>query len=366
MKTFVVAVLAAASLASVSTADDRSAKIEAIESQREKLVRETMPQLEKKRAALRATWAADPRLKEAQASVEAAEKTLRERLQGDQKIQESRQAEETARQSLRTVSEAVAAGNPEVQAHRKDLAAARAKAAEAELQQRLERAKAEFVKRQALQKPELQELATKARTDRTTVPEDRRLAAARQSLDDASAALERKLEQLPEYRARTAAQKAYAEALRESPITKAAAAARTALDAKIASDAAVTAQEQRLKTAAEAERKAAQAVADIERKIAAAGRQAARADATVAAAEKSLAEVRKRAREAVDERAAEQQKAVDDARKAFRTKLDALVAGNDEGRGVYKEISTLEERLEQLKSQLTALRKQPAKPPASK
>lgn len=366
MKTFVVAVLAAASLASVSIADDRSAKIEAIESQREKLIRETMPQLEKKRAALRAKWAADPRLKEAQASVDAAEKALRERLQGDPKLQESLKAEETARQALRTASEAAAAGNPEVQAHRKDLAAARAKAAEAELQQRLERAKAEFAKRQALQKPELQELAAKARVERTAEPTDRRLAAARQALDDASAALERKLEQLPEYRARAAAQQAYADALRDSPITKAAATARTALDGKIAADGAVNAQDQRLKAAAEAERKAAQAVADIERKIAAAGREAARTDAKVAAAEKSLAEVRKRARAAVDERAADQQRAVDEARKAFRTTLDGLVAGNDEGRGLYKEIGTLEERLEQLKSQLTALRKQPAKPPASK
>lgn len=210
----------------------------------------------RKLADLRARLTEDPRVKEAQAAVERAEKAIAERIGRDPAITEATKAELAARDAVAKAEQAAAEAHPRVQEHRRALATAQARAAQLELQRRVEEIKAEHLRREASQKPEHSDLRSRAHVPthgKEALAADPKLAAARKALDDATAAMQAKMKELPEYKAREQARKAFDAALAASPLAKDAEAARRTLDEKVAADQQVAAQAAKVKAAVEAQ-----------------------------------------------------------------------------------------------------------------
>jgi hypothetical protein len=99
-----------------------------------------------------------------------------------------------------------------VQENRRALATAQARAAELELQGRMEEIKAEHLRREAAQKPEHGDLRSRAHLHaqgKEALNADPRLASARKALNDANAVMQAKMKEMPEYKAREQARKAF-------------------------------------------------------------------------------------------------------------------------------------------------------------
>jgi hypothetical protein len=322
--------------------------------------REARSQLSQKLADLRARLAEDPRVKEAKAAVERAEKAVDEKIARDPAIAEAMKAERAARDAATKAEQTAADAHPRVQEQRRALAAAEARADELALQRRLEAVKAEHLRQEARAKPEHRELRSKA-DFHPHAPEaikaDPRLAAARKALDEANAAVEAKIKQLPEYQARELARKAFDDAVRGSQAAKNAAAARRALDEKIAADERVVAQAAKVKAAAEAQAAHRKTIVDLEKKVRDVAGEVAAKDPRVAEAAKAVAAARDRVQKTVEERSAAETKAREAARKAWREKFADVIAENPEAKTLMTEIQGLEKRLRQLRDQMGELRR---------
>ena len=347
-------VLAAVVLfSSVAIADD--AAVRTGESAR----RTEQTELGRKLADLRARLAEDPRVKEAQAAVERAEKAIAEKIGRDPAITEATKAELAARDAVAKAEQAAADAHPRVQEQRSALATAQARAAQLELQRRVEEIKAEHLRREASQKPEHSDLRSRAHlpTHKEALAADPKLAAARKALDDATAAMQAKMQEMPEYKAREQARKAFDAALAASPLAKDAEAARRSLDEKVAADQQVAAQAAKVKAAAEAQDAHRKSIADIEKKMREAAVEVAAKDPRVAEAGKAVVAARDRVRKTIEERTAAERKAREAARSAWREKFDTVIAENPQAKALMAEISGLEERLRQLRNQMGELRR---------
>jgi hypothetical protein len=317
-------------------------------------------QLGQRLTELRARLAEDPRVKEAKAAVERAEKAVEERIARDPAVAEATKAEQAARETAAKAEQAVADAHPRVQEHRRALAAAKARAGELDLQRRLEEIKAEHLRHEARHKPELRDLWNRARFhphSSEAMKDDPRLAAARKSLDDANAAVEAKMKQLPEYQAREQARKAFDAAVRESQAAKQAEAARRTLDEKVAADERVAAQAAKVKAAGDAQAAHRKTIEDLEKKVRDATGEVAAQDPRVAEAAKAVAAARDRVRKTVAERTAGEQKARDAARAAWREKFETVINENPEAKALMTEIRSLEDRLRKLRDQMGELRR---------
>ena len=350
-----IRVLAAMVLfASVAVADDAAVRT------REPAPRTEQTELRRKLTDLRTRLAEDPRVKEAKAAVERAEKAIAEKIGRDPAITEATKAELAARDAVAKAERAAADAHPRVQEQRRALATARARAAELDLQRRMEETKAEHARRQAIQKPEHRDLRSRAHVPmlgKEALAADPRLAAARKALDDANATMEAKMKDMPEYKAREQARKAFDAALAASPLAKNAEAARQTLDEKIVADPQVAAQAAKVKAAAEAQDAHRKTIDELEKKVREATVEVAAKDPRVMEAGKAVAAARDRVRKTVDERTAAERKAREAARSTWREKFDTVIAENPQAKALMAEISGLEERLRQLRSQMGELRR---------
>ena len=348
-------VLAAVVLfSSVAIADDAAVRTG------EPARRTEQTELGRKLADLRARLAEDPRVKEAQAAVERAEKAIAEKIGRDPAITEATKAELAARDAVAKAEQAAADAHPRVQEQRRALATAQARAAQLELQRRVEEIKAEHLRREASQKPEHSDLRSRAHVPthgKEALAADPKLAAARKALDDATAAMQAKMQEMPEYKAREQARKAFDAALAASPLAKDAEAARRSLDEKVAADQQVAAQAAKVKAAAEAQDAHRKSIADIEKKMREAAVEVAAKDPRVAEAGKAVVAARDRVRKTIEERTAAERKAREAARSAWREKFDTVIAENPQAKALMAEISGLEERLRQLRNQMGELRR---------
>jgi hypothetical protein len=313
-------------------------------------------------AELRARFANDPRVKEASAALAAAEKALEKKLTGDAAIAEARRAEQAARDNVAKAERVAADADPRVQEHRRALEAARARAAELELQRRLEQTRADHQRNETARRPDLQALRTAARFEphsRAVAESDPRLAAARRKLEEADAALDRKtkelLKDLPEIKAAQRARKDFDDAVAASPAYKAAEAARRAIAEKVAADEKVQAQAGKLKAAGDAQAQHRDQIEVIEKKIRNAAEQAAAKDAGVREAVKAAEVARARVGQTVEDRAAVERKARQAARAVWDEKVKAVIAENPEAKALLKEMQSLEEKLRTLRSQVGEL-----------
>jgi hypothetical protein len=322
--------------------------------------REERSQLSRKLADLRARLAEEPRVKEAEAAVLRTEKAFDEKLARDPAVADATRAEQAARKEAATAEQAAADAHPRVQEHRRALAAAQARAADLELQRRLEEIKAEHLRREARDKPELGDLRSRAGFhphSKEAIAADPRLATARKALDAANAALDAKIKEMPEYNAREQARKAFEAALAASQPAKDAAAARRALDEKVVADERVVAQAAKVKAVGEAQAAHRKTIEDLQKKVRDAAGAAAAKDPQVTEAGKALAAARDHLRKTVEERTAAERNAREAARSAWREKLEAVIAENPEGKALMTEIRGLEERLRQLRDQMGELRR---------
>jgi hypothetical protein len=311
-------------------------------------------------AELRARFANDPRVKEASAALAAAEKALEKKLTGDAAIAEARRAEQAARDNVAKAERVAADADPRVQEHRRALEAARARAAELELQRRLEQTRADHQRNETARRPDLQALRTAARFEphsRAVAESDPRLAAARRKLEEADAALDRKtkelLKDLPEIKAAQRARKDFDDAV--AAAYKAAEAARRAIAEKVAADEKVQAQAGKLKAAGDAQAQHRDQIEVIEKKIRNAAEQAAAKDAGVREAVKAAEAARARVGQTVEDRAAVERKARQAARAVWDEKVKAVIAENPEAKALLEEMQSLEEKLRKLRSQVGEL-----------
>lgn len=322
--------------------------------------REERTELGRKLAELRGRLAADPRVKEAKAAVERAEKAVTEKIGRDPAIAEAAKAEQAARDAVAKAEKDAAAAHPRLQEPRRALAAAQARAAELDLQRRLEETKVEHLRREARQKPEHGDLWRRTHFNPQSADaaaDDPRLAAARKALDAANAALTEKMRQLPEHKAREQARKAFDEAVAGSRAAQDAAAARRTLDEKVANDAKVVAQLAKAKAAGEALAAQRKSIDELEKRVRDTAGDVAAKDPRVAEAGKAAVAARDRVRKTIEERTAAEQKARDRARDAWREKFDAAIAENPEAKALMTEIRGLEERLRLLRDQMGSLRR---------
>jgi hypothetical protein len=340
--------------ASVAVADEAAVRA------REPARRTEQTELSRKLTDLRARLAEDPRVKEAKAAVERAEKAIAEKIGRDSAITEATKAELAARDAVAKAEQAAAEAHPRVQEHRRALASAQARAAELELQRRMEEIKAEHLRREAVQKPEHRDLRSRAQVPmqgKEALAADPKLAAARKALDDANAVMQAKMKEMPEYKAREQARKALDAALAASPLAKNAEAARRNLDEKVAADQQVAAQTAKVKAAAEAQDAHRKKIADLEKKVREAAVEVAAKDPRVTEAVKAVVAARDRVRKTVEERTAAERQAREAARSAWREKFGTVITENPEAKALMAEISGLEERLRQLRSQMGELRR---------
>lgn len=319
-------------------------------------------------AELRAQFAADPRVKEARAAVEAAEKAIAEKVAHDTEIAEARKAEQAARESVGKAEQSAADADPQVQEHRRELAAARARDGELDLQRRYEEMRAEHVRNEARSSPELRDLWARSQLHphhHELLKADPRLAAARKKLDEANAAFEKKMrdyaKELPEQRAAEEARKEFEQAAASSQAVKDVEATRRSIEEKVAQDERVAAQVAKVKAAGDAQGAHRRTIAELEQKIREASTRAAAADARVAEAMKAVAAAQANVAKTIQERIAGEQKARDAARVSWQQKFEAVIAENPDAKELEKEMRSLEERLQVLRSQIGELRR-PAAP----
>lgn len=317
-----------------------------------------------KLAELRERFAADPRVKEAREAVEAAEKALADKLASDPVIAAARRAEQSAREAVGKAEQSAADADPQVQEHRRALAAARAHDVELDLQRRFEEMKAEQLRNEARAKPEHRELWSRAQFhphNQESLKADPRLAAARKKLDEANAALDRKLKELPEQKASEQAKKEFDEAVAASQGMKDAEAARRAIEDRVAADDRVSAQVGRVKAAADVQGAHRKTIAEIEQRIREASTKVAAQDARVADAMKAVVAAQGHVAQTTQEQISGLQKARDAARNSWQQKFDAVIAESPEANDLAKEMRSLEERLQVLRHQMGELRR-PAAP----
>lgn len=322
--------------------------------------RQQQSELSRKLADLRGRLANDPRVKEAKAAVERAEKAIEEKIGRDPAVAEAMKAERAAREEFTKAEQAAAEAHPRVQEHRRALAAAQSRASDLDLQRRLEEIKVEHLRHEARQQPEHRDLWRRMHFhthSAEALRADPRLANARKSLDEANAALEEKMKQLPEHKAREQARKAFEEAVASSQGAKDAAAARRTLDDKIAADERVAAQMAKLKAAGEAQAAHRKTIDELQAKIREAASDVVAKDPRVVEAGKAAVAARDRVRKTAEERTAAEHKARDEARNAWREKMEAVIAENPEAKALMAEIRGLEERLQQLRGQMGELRR---------
>lgn len=315
-------------------------------------------------AELRAQFAADPRVKEARAAVEAAEKAIAEKIGHDEAIAEARKAEQAARESVGKAEQSAADADSQVQEHRRALAAARARDGELDLQRRFEEMRTEHLRNQARSNPELRDLWSRAQFHphhHELLKADPRLAAARKKLDEANAALERKMrdyaKELPEHRAAEEARKEFEQAAASSQAMKDVEAARRAIEEKVAEDERVAAQVAKVKAAGEAQGAHRRTIAELEQKIREAATRAAANDSRVAEAMKAVAAAQANVTKTTQERIAGEQKARDAARASWQQTFESVIAENPEAKELEKEMRSLEERLQVLRNQMGELRR---------
>jgi hypothetical protein len=317
-------------------------------------------EISRKLAELRARFAADPRVKDAKAAVEAAVKAIDEKLAGDPAIAEARRAEQAAREAVAKAEKVAADDDARVQEHRRALEAARKRASELDLQRRLEEIRAEHARNEARGRLDLRELLSKAQFHPHS-PEaakaDPRLAAARKKLDEANAALDKKVKDLAEFKAADQARKEFDDALRANQGVKDAETARRAIDERVAADDQVATQAGKVKAAGEAQGAHRKEIEAIEKKIREAAAAAAAKDPRVAEAAKAMEAARARVGKTIEERVAAERKAREAAQAAWQQKFDAVVAENPEAKALMNEMRSLEERLQKLRNQMGELRR---------
>lgn len=314
----------------------------------------------RKLADLRARLAEDPRVKEAQAAVERAEQAIAEKISRDPVVAEATRAEQTARAEVTKAEQAAATAHPRVQENRRALATAQARAAELELQRRMEEIKAEHLRREAAQKPEHGDLRSRAHLHaqgKEALNADPRLASARKALNDANAVMQAKMKEMPEYKALEQARKAFDAALAASPLAKDAEAARRTLDEKVAADERVAAQAAKVKAAAAAQDAHRKTTANLEKTLRETAVEVAAKDPRVMEAGKAVAAARERVRKTVEERTAADRNALEATRSAWREKVGTVIAENPEAKALMAEIRGLEDRLRRLRDQMGELRR---------
>jgi hypothetical protein len=334
-----------------ATADDRAVAVGAGQERAE---------IARKLADLRTRFASDPRVKDAKAAVEAAAKAIDEKITKDPVIAEARRAEQAAREAVAKAEQAAANDDQRVQEQRRALDAARKRAGELELQRRLEELRAEHVRNEARGRLDLRELLSKAQFHPHS-PEatkaDPRLAAARKKLDEANAALDKKVKDLAEFKMADQARKEFDEAVRANQGVKDAEAARRAIDERVAADEQVAAQAAKVKAAGEAQGAHRKTIEEIEKRIREAASAAAAKDPRVAETMKSMAAARERVGKTIEERVAGERKARATAQAAWLEKYEAVIAENPEAKALANEARALEDRLKQLRDQMGELRR---------
>lgn len=317
-------------------------------------------EIARKLTELRSRFANDPRVKEARAAVDAAAKAVDEKIANDPVIAEARRAEQAAREGVAKAEQAAASADPRVQEHRRALEAARKRASDLDLQRRVEEMKAEHARNEARSRPELRELWSRAHFHphhHDAAKADPRLSAARRKLDEANAALDKKVKELAEFKATEQARKEFDEAVRASQGMKEAEAARRTIDEKLAADEQVAAQAAKIKAAGDAQGAHRKVIDELEGKIREASTAAAAKDPQVAEAAKAVASARERVGRAIEERVAAERKARETAHTAWLKKFDDLVADHPEAKAMMNEMQSLEERLKQLRNQMGELRR---------
>lgn len=314
----------------------------------------------RKLAELRARFAADPRVKDAKAAVEAAAKAIDEKIARDPVIAEARRAEQTAREAVAKAEQRAAADDAKVQEHRRQLEAARKRASELDLQRRVEEVRAEAARNEARGRLDLRDLWSRAQFhphSAEAVKAEPRLAAARQKLEEASVALDKKVKELAEFKATEQARKEFDEAVRSSQGMKDAETARRAIDERIAADEQVAAQAGKVQAAGEAQGSHRKVIEEIEKRIRDASAAAVAKDPRVAEAAKAVEAARVRVGATIEERVAAERKAREAAQAAWHQKFEAVIAENPEAKALIKEMKALEDRLQQLRSQMGELRR---------
>lgn len=328
------------------------------------LVLAAEPAAAERLAELRAKFANDPRVKDAKAAITAADKALEEKMASDPTIAEARKAEQAARENVNKAEQAAADADPRVQEQRLALEAALARASELEMQRRVEETKTEHLRQDARGRGDLRDLWSKTQFHAHS-PEaaktDPRLADAHKRLQEANAALEKKMKELlkdlPEVKASEQARKEFDEAVKESQGVKNAEAARRTIEEKVAADEKVAAQAAKLKAAADAQAEHRKKIEEIEKKIRDTAAEAVAKNARVKDVAKAAADARDRVGRTIEERVAAERKARQAAQTAWQDKLEAVIAENPEAKTLMNELKSLEDRLQQVRTQLGELRR---------
>jgi chromosome segregation ATPase len=232
------------------------------------------------------------------------------------------------------------------------------------MQRRVEETKTEHLRNDARGRADLRDLWSKTQFHPhapETAKTDPRLAAAHQKLQDANAALDRKTKELfkdlPEVKAAEQARKDFDEAVKASQGLKDAEAARRAIEEKVAADEKVAAQAAKLKAAGDAQAAHRKTIEEIEKKIRDAATEAVAKDGRVKDAAKAVEEARARVGRTVEERVAAERKARQAAETAWHEKFEAVIAENPEAKALMNEMRSLEERLQQVRTQMGELRR---------
>ncbi len=317
-------------------------------------------EISRKLAELRARFAADPRVKDAKAAVEAAVKAIDEKIAGDPAIAEARRAEQAAREAVAKAEKLAADDDARVQEHRRALEAARKRAGDLDLQRRLEEIRAEHLRNEARGRQDLRELWSRAQFhphSQEAAKADPRLAAARKKLDEANVALDKRIKELAEFKATEQARQEFDEAVRASQGMKDAETARRTIEERVSADDQVATQAGKVKAAGEAQGTHRKAIEEIEKKMREAAAAAAAKDPRVAEAAKAMEAARARVGKTIEERVAAERKAREAAQAAWHQKFEAVVAENPEAKALMNEMRSLEERLQKLRSQMGELRR---------
>jgi hypothetical protein len=362
-------VLLAALLASPILAQDATEQIKQLDAQRRKLEMEERTKLQSQLSKIRTELAAGADLAAVRAAVQTAQKSLDQKLAGDAEIQAATKTEKDAADALTKAEGAAAGSDAGLQALKKDLAAATAKVAQAQLEQRNARSLLDQARERLSASPEAKDAAAKAAAaekayrdaDKTSAP----VAAAAKALAEATKAYDEKRKLLPEYKAVQDAQQAYDKLLQTDPGVQAAKTGRDAarkayedkLAALLAADAQGPAQIKKLKDADDAVKTAHDAARDTQAKLAEADRAAVSKDPKVVEARKALDAARTARRDAVAQRSAAEKKALTDATQAFNKALDAKLATDEKATAAAKALQDVDARIKDISDQVRKLRR---------
>ena len=363
-------------LAAVAVRAQETVNVDEVKKQRTEL-QNKVRELDQKLGQIRATVARDAELAPQAKAVSDARTALEAKARNDAKVADAAKAAETADKKVREVSEAEAAASPEVAAAARDVAGKQAEIEELEAQQRLARFLLGEAERKVAGDADVKQAGTAARAaqDGIRVAHDANepLVAAAKAAADARTALNAKIKALPESAALEQAEKAYQDLLKKdagvmAAKTKAEAARQAQAEIvkqKTVATPAGGEQQRKLDELAGKVKAAGEAVRAAEKKTADARREVISKSAKVAEAQKAASTANDAVRQATVEATKVERAAVESAQKEFAAAADKRFANNADVIAMNKEKAELQAKIKVLDDQLRPPKPAPKKPAAA-